>query len=300
MDATTALARLGGVTDTATLVRATSRRTVRTAVAAGAIVRVGRGHYALPTAHEARRAAASLSGVVSLASAAASWGWKTAYPPERPSVTVPRGRKVARERREGVDLRYAALSESERRAGVTSRGRTVIDCARFLPFAEALAIADSALQNEDVTARELAWLAQQVRTTGRTQALRVAREADGRAHNPFESVLRAISLDVAGIRLVPQQLIVDGAFRARPDLLDRERRIVVEADSFGFHADRASLKRDCERYNALGLRGWTVYRFSWEHVMLAPAYVAEVLAAAARPGWSGGPNDVHLPARRAG
>lgn len=72
MDAAEALTRLGGIADTATLLEATSRRRVRTAVAQGAIVRDGRGHYALPTAQDAARAAARLSGVSSHLSAAAS------------------------------------------------------------------------------------------------------------------------------------------------------------------------------------------------------------------------------------
>jgi very-short-patch-repair endonuclease len=306
MEADKALARLGGIADTATLVAATSRRKLRTALASGDIVRVGRGYYALPTAQAARRAAASLSGVASHASAAALWGWKTKHPPALPSVTVPRGRKVSRARREGVDLHHGALSEAERADGVTGRARTVVDCAKVLPFDEALAIADSALQNEDVVPRELLWLAERVRTTGRRQALRVAREADGRAHNPFESVLRAISLDVPGLHLEPQQVIDDGNMRLRPDLLDWERRLVVEADSYGFHSDRAALKRDCERYNELGRLGWTVYRFTWEHVMFEQDYVAEVLAAAVelhpRPvaAATRGPRDLQLPAPKAG
>lgn len=278
MDAVEALKRLGGVADTATLVRASSRRKVRTAVSAGEIIRDARGHYALPTAEVARREAARLSGVVSHPSAAARWGWTMKLPPPLPSVTVPRNRNVAPERREGVVLHWAPLSETERREGVTGRVRTVIDCAKVMPFDEALAIADSALRYDEVSSRELVSLAERVPTTGRAQCLRVAREADGRAHNPFESVLRAISLEVPGLRLEPQEVLVFGGKRMQPDLLDRNRRLVVEADSFGFHSDRAALKRDCERYNLLARHERTVLRFTWEHVMYAPEYVAEVLS----------------------
>ncbi len=306
MDAAEALARLGGVADAATLVQASSRRKVRTAVAAGKIVRDGRGAYALPTAQEALRAAARLSGVVSHASAAAYWGWKTKHPAPQPSVTVPRKRRVEPARREGIDLHFAELTAAERRDGVTDRGRTIIDCAKTMPFDEALAIADSALRNDDVTPRQLQWLAEQVRTTGRTECLRVAKEADGRAHNPFESVLRAIAIDVPGLNLEPQQVIADGSFWIQPDLVDRERRVVVEAESFAFHSDRVALQRDCERYNELGRRGWVVYRFTWEHVMNAPWYVTEVLTAAARlpprpvPPLRSGQRDRKLPRKKAG
>ena len=51
----------------------------------------------------------------------------------------------------------------------------------------------------------------------------------------------------------------------------------MEADSFEFHGHRRALKQDCERYNALGLRGWLVLRFAYEHVMHDPDYVREAL-----------------------
>ena len=63
----------------------------------------------------------------------------------------------------------------------------------------------------------------------------------------------------------------------RPDLVDRVLRLVIEADSFEFHGKRWFLTRDCERYNSFVMRGWLVIRFSWEHVMFEPEYVARVL-----------------------
>jgi hypothetical protein len=280
MDPVEALVRLGGVADAATLMRLASRRRLRTALTAGRVVRDGRGRYALPTAAEASRAASRLSGVVSHASAAAHYGWKSKWPPPEPCVTVPRKRRVAAARREGVALHWVDLAAEERRAGVTGKARTVIDCAKTLPFDEALAIADSAVRNDDVTSEELLWYARQVPTTGREQSLRVAQEADGRAHNPFESVLRAIALDVPGLRVQPQLPVRCGGLWLHPDLGDRDRLIAIEAESFEFHSDMAALVRDCERYNELGIRGWTVYRFTWGNVMHAPWYVRQVLTAA--------------------
>jgi hypothetical protein len=276
------LERLGGVASYRELSRHVTRARLRTAVTSGAIVRNGHGSYALPTAQEALRAAAALSGVVSHASAASYWGWKSKWRPPRPCVTVPRKRKVSAARRQGVCLHYAEVTDEERQAGVTSRQRTLVDCAKTLPFDEALAVADSALRNEDVTNRELMWWARRVRTNGRRQCLRVAEEGDGRAHNPFESVLRAISLDVPGLTLAPQQVLVERPRWIQPDLVDLELRIVVEAESVEFHTDADALARDCERYNVLGSLGWTVYRFTWRHVMREPAYVRAVLTQAVR------------------
>ena len=251
------------------------------ALGRGEVLRDARGRYALPTADQARRAASRLSGVITGASAAAAHGWELKSQPSLPSVTVPAKRKVPPVRRDGVDLRWRDIAPVDVWDGVLRPGPTVVDCARTLPFDEALAVADSALRHGAVTPTEIRRLAGQVRTTGRNRALRVAREASALAANPFESVLRAIGLDVPGLALRPQVVIAEGGWVGRPDLVDTERRLVVEAESFEFHGRRAALRRDCERYTALTLLGWTVLRFAWEHVMFEPAYVAECLRRAA-------------------
>jgi very-short-patch-repair endonuclease len=248
----------------------------------GLIVRPARGWLALPDADEARLAAARLSGVASHLSAAQLYGWELKWRPAQPTVTVPRNRKVEESRRTGVDVRWRNLDEDDLWADRTRAGRTVIDCARDLPFDEALTVADSALRHGNVTQERLLDLADRITTTGRLQCQRVAREASRLAANPFESVLRAITLDVPGLNLRPQVVIEDDGFRGRPDLVDVGNRVVLEAESFEFHGRRIGLRRDCERYNALALRGWLVLRFSWEHVMHEPAYVADCLRMASQ------------------
>ena len=179
-----------------------------------------------------------------------------------------------------MDVKWASLGAEEISNGiVTTPGRTVMDCAKSMQFDEALTVADSALRHGNVTKARLIQLAEQVKGPGRASCLRVARQADGRAANPFESVLRAIALSVRGLELVPQLEIEESGHTARPDLVDERRRLVVEGDSFEWHGKRRALKKDCERYNALTLRGWLVLRFSWEHVMFEPEYVAGCLRA---------------------
>jgi hypothetical protein len=272
--------RAGGVLEAGRLVKLTSRRKVRTALRRGVIVREAKGRYALPSAQEARRAAHRLSGVMTGKSAAAHYGWPMKTQPPRPEVTVPRNRKVDPERRAGVDLRWRDLPECHVAGGVLLPGPAVIDCARRLPFDEALAIADSAVRAGDVTPAELLRLAEQVPSTGRAEALRVARCVDGRAANPFESVLRAIGLEVRGLDLEPQVDIVEGRFLGRPDLVDMRRRLILEAESFEYHGERWMLDRDCVRCNGFVLAGWRVLRFSWENVMHHPDYVRACLEAA--------------------
>lgn len=150
-----ALTQLGGVAGHQQLIRLTSRRRLQTAMAAGQVVCVARGRYALPTADEGRTAAARVSGAASHLSAAAYWEWQTLAPPELPQVCVPRGRKITADQRAGLELRWRTLSPLELTRGVTDPVTTVLDCARDLAFGEALAVADSALRDSTVTRDEL-------------------------------------------------------------------------------------------------------------------------------------------------
>jgi very-short-patch-repair endonuclease len=272
----TVLERLGGVASAKALGAHVSRGKIRVAVGRGRIVADGPGRYALPGADEARRAANSLSGVLCLDSAAKHYGWKLKRPPERPAVAVPRKRHVAPERRRGVRLWFIDLSADQVRGPATSPVVTVMHCAARLPFDEALAIAGSALRAGDVTRHELLGAAEEMPDRYRARCRRVAQEADDRADNPFESVARAIALDVPGLRVEPQVWI--GRI-GRSDLGDRVLRVAIECESFEFHGLRRLLKRDCERYNAFVIDGWLVIRFAWEHVMFQADYVREVLVA---------------------
>lgn len=276
------LVELGGVATRQALVKATSRRAFDAAVAEGSVVRDAHGRYALPVAAESFRAANRLVGVVSHRSAALHWGWELKLSPPEPDVTVRRNRVIARERRAGVALHRADLTPGDVVGSVTSVARTLTDCLRSLPFDEALAIADSALRHRAITKPELIDLASRIRGPGAPQARRVAQAATDRAANPFESVLRAIALDVEGLDLEAQVVISDRTGSGRPDLVDRRRRLVVEAESHSFHSKRGALRRDCRRYTKLVLLGWRVLRFAWEDVMFEQAYVRECLEAVAR------------------
>jgi very-short-patch-repair endonuclease len=280
MDAVEAMHRCGGVADHATVVRLSTRRRLRRALAKGAVVRTARGRYALPTADVAAVAAQRVRGVVSHRSAAAWWGWALKQQPSLPEVTVPKDRRCARD---GVALHWADLQGDEIREGmVTSRERTLVDCLRSLPFDEALAIADSALRAGDLTPHQLRALAAGVKGPGAPRVRRVARHADGRADNPFESVLRALAIE-EGLDVIPQLTLRERGLVARPDLVDEKRGLILEADSFEWHGGRAALRRDCRRYNAMVLAGWLVLRFAWEDVVHDQDYVRSVLRALTRP-----------------
>lgn len=166
---------------------------------------------------------------------------------------------------------------------MTDPVQTVLDCARDLPFDEALAVADSALRSGLVERRSLVEAAARSPRTGRSRVLRVVHAADGRAANPFESALRAIALDVPGLAVEPQVTLglaeADGVVvvLGRADLVDASLGLVVEAESWEFHGDRGAFDRDVRRYTSMVRAGWRVVRFVWADVMHDPDHVRAVL-----------------------
>lgn len=273
-----AIRRLGGVATRAELRELASKRQLRRAVDDGVVLRPSRGRYVLAEVDAARALAHGLSAVVSHRSAALAHGWKVKTVPPLAEITVPQGRKITAHTRTRARVRSSTLASDEVVAGVTSPVRTVVDCARWLPFDEALAVADSALRSRSLRPTDLARAARSVSGPGRPRVLRVLRLASGRAANPFESVLRAIALDVPGLDPRPQVGIAVGAGeRVTPDLVDVSLGIVLEADSHEFHTGRGQLVTDCWRYDELVLGGWDVYRFTYEHVMHRQAWTRSVM-----------------------
>lgn len=274
MEPAQALTQLGGVAAHAELLAFTTRSRLRRALAAGEIARVSHGRYALPTAAAAIPVAQRLGGVVALRSAAAYYEWGQKLQPPVPEVAIPSRSRRTAARRSGVRLLWVDLADGEVEGGVTSPLRTVLDCARRLPFDEALAIADAALRSGDVTRAELD--SATVAGAGAARVRRVLRQADGRAANPFESVLRALCVD-AGLVVVPQQAVLASGIVFHPDLACPDLGVLIEADSFTFHTGREAFSRDCERYNAYTLAGWRLLRFTYEQVMSGQRQVSAVL-----------------------
>ena len=274
------LTRLGGVAACMLLRRGSSWRAIQRAVDDGAILRVAHGRYALPSAEPARSAASRLTGRCSHTSAALFHGWPVARVPDQPHVTVSPHRNLPPHRRDGVQVHWRSLDTADIIDGwVTSPVRTVIDCCLDLPFDEALAVFDSSWR-AGLKPKEIQLAARHLPPRQRERVWRVAAAADPRAANPFESVLRAIALNVSGLSVEPQFVVRDPGFYARVDLADDELEIVIEADSFEFHSSAKALDRDVRRYNGLGVRGWLVLRFTWKQVMFEPDLVTATLAAA--------------------
>lgn len=270
------LARLGGCARAKELRRRHSRRAIAKALLKGEVILVGRGRYAVPATAEHRRAAHARTGVQSHLSAALHHGWQVKTLPERAQVTFPRTRRLRSGQRDGIDPHWADLSPSEVREGVTSPLRTVLDCARSLPFDEALTVADSALRSGSVDAADLLSAAATLHGRGSGDARRVAEHADGRAANPLESVLRALCIE-EGLLLTPQLEVSDPGLYAVVDLGSEELRLIVEAEGYGTHGTRKGLRRDCQRHSLFAIWSWASLRFSYEDVMFEQAWTRWVL-----------------------
>ena len=109
---------------------------------------------------------------------------------------------------------------------------TILACSRLLPFDEALTIADAGLRSGMVTRTELVEAADLARGAGAARVRKVARHADGNAANPFESVLRAITIEPA-LRFDVQHPIEVTGMTVHPGLADLEATVILEADSVG-------------------------------------------------------------------
>lgn len=278
MSAVEVLELLGGVATWSALTRHCGPAEIRRLVLSGDLVLDSRGHYALPQADASLRAAARLSAVLSHRSAAQFHGWAQKSPPTLPEITVAKNRHVTLEQRRGVVIHRASLESSDIDGPATSARRTIADCLRSLPEDEALAIADSVLRCQAETSYSLRALVSTLQGPGSRQASKIAAAANGLSTNPFETELRRLAT-IAGLNVRPQVPLYAGHFLGKPDLVDVDRRIILEADSFEWHGSRRALARDARRYNNFVVAGWLVLRFAWEDVMYAPDDVLRVLEA---------------------
>ena len=272
---------LGGVASRTAILASATEYALRRASAEGAVVRTSHGLYALPDQLD-RAVVRGLRGALSHRSAAFVWDLGLLGPVTRRDVTVDRHRGRIRVP-PSVTLHYAPISAAEIQQGLTTALRTVVDCARTCAFPEALSIADTAVRTSLVTLPELRQAVLKLRGTGAPRARRIGVQCDPRSMSPLESALRGLLVD-AGVTCFAVQFPAtsDGRRIATADLGDARSRVVLEADSFLWHGQRAALERDARRYDELAVNGFLVLRFAWEHVMGDPAWVIATVQRAVR------------------
>jgi len=275
LSAAEVLRLLGGHARTCDLRERLGKDRLAGAVRRGEVLRVGRGSYALPELPPARAVAARAKGVLSHLTAARAWGLPLLVPSEQVHVSVPHGSRPAPV--DGVRYHWCTIPPDEIAHGRTTPLRTVLDCGTALPFAEALAVADSALRADLVGADELLAAADRRHGPGSRRCRRVARQGTPDAANPFESALRAVLVQRGLHGFTAQARIRISTGWAQVDLADARVRLVVEGDSYTYHGTRGAFARDCRRYDELVRAGWTVLRFTWEQVMFEADWVASVV-----------------------
>jgi len=219
---------------------------------------------------------------LSHATAAALLGVEVPLVPDdaRPNLSVPRTHGHVR--LPGWDVHRVALAQDVlvRIDGfrVTSVSRTVADLARRLDTAQAVAAGDSALRQQLVPGAELHAVLAAQRGTGSRRCRHVASLLDPGCGSVLESMLRVLLVSAGFPPPVTQyEVRAAGQVVARVDFCWPQHGLVVEADGYAFHRDRADYRRDRQRLNQLESLGWRVLRFSWEDVVHRPDYVVALV-----------------------
>jgi hypothetical protein len=250
--------------------------------------------------------------VLSHAHAARAYGWTSplrGWGPPSFTSPVPPAR-----RRRGVWISVATLAEAEIElhgpVAVTSRVRTVVDCARRLPPHEALAIADAALREGRV---DKAGLRQALALCGSSRGSRraavVIELADGRRETALESWSawafectglprprwQATVLDHEGVLIGradawwEQGVVGEADGRAKYRLKSLERRGVLDAEGLA-----QALDEERRRERELVRSGARIVRWEPRDVLDAgrsralAAHLRRTLAAASRePAFTG-------------
>ncbi|HEU5035100.1 MAG TPA: DUF559 domain-containing protein [Mycobacteriales bacterium] len=181
--------------------------------------------------------------------------------------------QIPRQRR-GMRLRQMSLAADEVvRVNdwlVTSPLRTAFDCARWLPFIEAVVVVDALAQARLIELQALAQFVREhpgVRWVRR--AARVVAVADAGSESPMETRLRLLLLQAGFTNLQTQLNIYSAteAFVARVDLAFAAARVAVEYDGAWHWTQR---REDDRRRAALRALGWTVLVYSAEDVYRHP------------------------------
>ena len=196
----------------------------------------------------------------------------------------------------GVRVHIAALPAdhvvSYRGVLLTSVPRTVVDLARTLPFAEGVAVADSALHAGLTSEGALAAvIADCPRWPGLQRARDVTAFSDARPESVLESLGRAV-FHQAGLPPPDLQVWVgdDDVVIGRVGFLWRRYRTIGEADGALKYQNPARARAQLERDARLRAAGYEVVHFIWPEITRAPAQVVDAIQLAfSRGGRPAGP-----------
>lgn len=271
MDPVRALSLCSGVASARRLqALGVTRHQLQQAVRAHRVQRVPGGGFALPDADQALVAAYRLRGIVSCGTATAAHGLPLLLGPPDLHLTV--ARNSAHAVLPGVTVHRRDLRPDEHDGVRTALLRTALDCARELPLRDGVVVLDAALQR-GLTRADLRAGADRMGGRGSAALRRAVRAVDDGAESPLESCLRLLA---AGLGQVASQVHIPGV--GRVDLLV-DGWLVLEADGFEYHSQRASFRNDLRRANALAELGYRLLRFGHEDVVHRPEHVTATIRA---------------------
>jgi len=263
------LTRSGGAARSSALrAQGVTDHAMRRAVHRGDVLRVRRSWLVLPSAGADVHAAARVGGRVTCVSAAARRG---IWAPRHAETHLAVPRSASRLEVDGIRLHWAAGPAPSPMGGILDPLLNVLfHVARCLPPRDALAVWESAVRTGEADAavlRRVHWRS----TAARRLAEVVSTLSDSGIETAFVALMRSIGVDVR------QQVWIDG----HP--LDGVigERLLIQIDGFAYH-QAADRRRDLRADARLVLRGYTVLRFDYVQVMLAPdeviATVTEAMA----------------------
>jgi very-short-patch-repair endonuclease len=228
------------------------------------------GHMLVP--REGRWLAAVLAAgadaVLSHRSAAALWGIRRYE--GWPEITVRPGQRQGR----GVVARRSSLQPDEvteeRGIPTTTVTRTLLDLGSVLndrQLEKAIREAEY-LRLFDLT--QLTRLLDRHKRRKGTAALRKAITSASESRNRTRSDLEDLFIDLLLKANLPTPelngtLELD-AMTIEPDAIWRDRKLIVELDSWGAHGTRGAFERDRERDLALAAAGWVCVRITWRRL----------------------------------
>ncbi|WGW11426.1 DUF559 domain-containing protein [Saxibacter everestensis] len=283
MDVLTGLAALGGAgrrRDLLGIPGVTDSR-IEAALHGGAIIRVGRGKYALPDAAPAITQAVMASARLSCVSAAAHYrlplvtGRETIASIRRliattagtarfdPGETASGGVHLAWSSERPVPGAIAHRQQDESDGNFASALDCVVHALRCQGRLVALAIADAAVNQGLVS---FPALTARLRDPAAADARITVGLIDPAAASVLETVAR-YALLISGLSFVSQ---VEIYAVGHVDFVI-EGIIAVEVDGAAFHSDRRSYRADRRRHNQAQLAGYLLLAFTYEDVMFDPA-----------------------------
>lgn len=262
--------------------RGIGARHIRAMIAAGTLQRIQRGAYIYtrdaqvltPDERLAVRCIAAylmgLQGVFSHTSAAALWGLDVLNVPSIVHVystaTSPSDRgRICRHRR-GFDPN-AVTAIPGTHVMATTVARTLQDCARTMPFREAVVLADSIMRRGLMEPHEVIETLLNLTGYGGSAGPLLAQAVDASSESAGESLTRCLLMEHELPTPMTQYPISCEGRNYRVDFAWPEARVILEFDGEQKYADHPGRDRyEAARDRALTRAGWRIVHLTWADI----------------------------------